>query len=548
MEKSLFKLIERGIRKNWDRPSLTNYRGATYTYKDVARKIVKLQILFDSCGIQKGDKIAICAKNSSTWGIAFLASLTYGAVVVPILHEFKPDNIHHIVNHSEAKLLFCGDEVWNGLDEANMLNLIGIFRIEDFDLRFSRDEKLTETRKNLNRLFGERYPERFKPEHITFYEENIEDLGIINYTSGTTSASKGVMLPYRSLLTNIQYTIDFLGTTPDEKLLAMLPMAHMYGLAFEFLHHFIAGIHIHFLTRVPSPKILMDALAEIRPAVIITVPLVIEKIIKKKIFPQIERQPINFMLKVPVINEKIYKSIHDQLRQALGGNYRQIIIGGAPVNREIESFLKKIKFEYTIGYGMTEFAPLLTYASWDTFVETSCGRPVDRMEIKIDSEDPEHVSGEILARGMAMMIGYYKNEAATKSFIDSEGWGHTGDIGTMDKNGNIFIKGRIKNMILGPSGQNIYPEEIEDKINNLFFVNESIVIEKEGKIIARIYPDFESLLSQNIADSDIQSTIEKYVFELNKDLPAYSQIKGVIIHNEEFEKTPKRSIKRFLYQ
>lgn len=548
MEKSIIKVIERALRKYWDMPALTNYGGATFTYKDVARKIVKIHIVFEKTGIQKGDKIAFCGKNSASWGVAFLAALTYGAVPVPILHEFKPDNIHNIVNHSESKILFCGDEVWTGLDEASMPALIGVVRIEDYSLRVSRSESLTDTRKNLNRIFGERYPERFTPDHISFFDENPEEVGIINYTSGTTSASKGVMLPYRSLMSNIQFTIDNLGTKAGETMIAMLPMAHMYGLSFEFIHHFISGVHIFFLTKVPSPKILIDAMQQIKPSLIITVPLVVEKIIKKKIFPEIERPTVNFMLKVPVISEKIYKKIHDQLRSALGGNFRQLIVGGAPINCEIERFLKKIKFEYTVGYGMTEYGPLLAYSPWDKFAETSCGRTIDRMEIKIDSFDPQNVVGEILARGENMMIGYYKNPEATAQFIDKDGWGHTGDLGLMDKDGNIFIKGRIKNMILGPSGQNIYPEEVEDKINNLFFVNESIVVEKEGKLVALIYPDFDSLRSQNIPESEISSTIEKYVLQLNKELPVYSQIKGVKIYNEEFEKTPKRSIKRYLYQ
>lgn len=548
MEQSLLKAFEASIRKNWEKPSLTDYRGSTHTYKDVARKIKKLHILFENCGIQKGDKIALCSKNNSSWGVAFVATLSYGAVVVPILNEFKPDNIHHIVNHSEAKLLFAGDEVWNGLDESSMPNLDGIFRMEDFEVRVSRKETLIEARNNLNRIFGEHYPNRFLPEHIVFPTENFDELALINYTSGTTSASKGVMIPYRALWSNVKFAVDTLGTTSGKKMVSMLPMAHMYGLMFEFIYQFIIGTHIHFLTKVPSPKIITDAMSEIRPNLIITVPLVLEKIIKKKVFPEIEKGVVNFMLKVPVINEKIYKNIYQKVREALGGNFQEIIVGGAPLNREVERFLRKIKLEYTVGYGMTEYAPLISFANWDEYVEGSCGRNIDRCEIKIDSEDPEHVVGEILVRGDNMMMGYYKNPEATAAFIDKEGWGHTGDLGLIDKKGNVFIKGRSKNMILGPSGQNIYPEEIEDKINNLLLVTESIVVEKEGKLVALVYPDFEALRSQQIAEGDVASIIESHVKQLNKELPAYSQISSVKIYNEEFEKTPKRSIKRFLYQ
>lgn len=548
MEESILKMLEASIRNNWEKPALTDYRGSTHTYKDVARKIVKLHILFENCGIKKGDKVALCSRNNSSWGTAFVAVISYGAVVVPILNEFKPDNIHHIVNHSEARLLFVGDDVWAGLDETSMPNLEGIMRMEDFEIRVSRCEALTEARNTLNKIFGERFPHRFMPEHVNFKKEEPNDLSVINYTSGTTSASKGVMLPYRALWSNVRFGIDVLGDKPGQKLVSMLPMAHMYGLMFEFLYQFVIGTHIHFLTKVPSPKIISEAMAEIRPELIITVPLVLEKIIKKKVFPEIEKGIVNFMLKVPVINEKIYKSIYQKVRDALGGNFREIIVGGAPLNREVEKFLRKIKFEYTVGYGMTEYAPLISYADWDKFEEGSCGRCVARMEVKIDSEDPEHVVGEILARGDNMMIGYFKNPEATAAFIDKDGWGHTGDLGLLSPSGSIYIKGRNKNMILGPSGQNIYPEEIEDKINNLLLVTESIVIEKEGKLVALVYPDFEALRNQNIAEKDIESTIESHIKQLNKDLPAYSQISGVKIYNEEFEKTPKRSIKRFLYQ
>lgn len=548
MNSNLMTVFEKTIRDNWGKPSLTDYQGTTNTYRDVARQIVKLHILFEESGIAKGDRIALCSRNSSAWGIAFLATLSYGAVAVPILNEFKPDNIHHIVNHSEARLLFVGDNVWSGLDESSMPSLIGIMRMEDYEIRVSRNEKLTYARNNLNLMFAQRFPHKFLPSDFSLAPENWEDLALINYTSGTTSASKGVMLPFRTLYSNYVFAVNAIGDESGQKLVSILPMAHMYGLAFEFLYGFGVGTHIYFLTRTPSPKIISDAFSEVKPDLIISVPLILEKIIRKKVFPQIERPIINFMLNIPVINDKIYSSIRSKVREALGGNFREVIIGGAPLNQGIEDFLKKIKFEYTVGYGMTEFAPILSYSDWSTYAKGSCGRPVERMEIKIDSSDPENIPGEILARGTNMMIGYYKNEAATKQFIDSEGWGHTGDLGLMDKDGNIFIKGRSKNMILGPSGQNIYPEEIEDRINNLFYVTESIVAEKDGKLYALIYPDFEALTQQGIHDNDIQKTIEQLVFQLNKDLPNFSQIAGVKIYNEEFEKTPKKSIKRFIYQ
>ncbi len=533
MDKTLLEHFELTIRNNWGKPSLTDYHGATNTYKDVARKIKKLHILFEQCGIRKGDKIALCARNSSAWGIAFIGIVSYGAVAVPILNEFKPDNIHHIVNHSESRLLFVGDDVWNRLDETSMTALEGILRVEDYSLHISRSKKLTKARENLNKLFGERFPDRFTPEDIAFEDVDQESVAIINYTSGTTSTSKGVMIPMRALTSNLHFAISALGDEPDQRLVSILPMAHMYGLAFEFIYGFAIGTHIHFLTRVPSPKIIAEAMAEVRPHLIISVPLILEKIIKKRVFPTIEKPFVNLMLKVPVVNEKIYSSIREKICQVLGGNFREIIIGGAPLNGEIEKFLHRIKFPYTVGYGMTEFAPILSYIGWKTFAPGSCGRPALNMEIKIDSEDPEHVVGEILARGKNTMLGYYKNPEATEAFIDSDGWAHTGDLGLMDKDNNVFIKGRSKNMILGASGQNIYPEEIEDKVNNIVFVNESLVVERNGKLVALIYPDFEALPEQGIAENEYQKPIEELVAKL---------------YNEEFEKTPKRSIKRFLYQ
>ncbi len=540
--------MENTMRKYWEQSSLTDFKGATFTYKDVARKIVKLHIMFENCGVKKGDKIAICGRNMATWGVTFMATLTYGAVAVPILHEFKPDNIHHIVNHSEAKLLFAGDDVWKGLNEELMPLLDGIFRLEDYSIRLSRKERLTESRNNLNKIFGERYPERFTPEHIHFEPEDPEALAIINYTSGTSGLSKGVMLPYRSIYSNLKFAIEVLTDRPRQTMLSMLPMAHMYGLAFEFIYGFCIGSHITFLGRIPSPKIVTDAFAEVRPDVIVTVPLVIEKIIKKNVMPKLQTPTMKFLLKIPFIKEKIYAQVKKQLRIALGNNFKELIIGGAPLNHDVEILLRDIKLEYTVGYGMTEFAPILAYSGWATYKPFSCGRPAPRMEIKIDSPDPQNTVGEILARGTNTMIGYYRNDEATQQFIDKDGWCHTGDLGLIDKDGNITIKGRSKNMILSANGQNIYPEEIEDKINSLPCVTESVVVDRDGRLTALVFPDFETLKLNGVDEGNMQETIEQLVKGLNVELPSYCPIANVEIKDVEFEKTPKKSIRRYIYK
>lgn len=548
MEESFIQYIEQSIKNNWDKPSLTDFKGATSSYKDVARKIEKLHILFEHSNIRKGDKIALCSRNMSTWGIAFLATLTYGAVAVPILNEFKPDNIHHIVNHSEARLLFVGDVVWENLDESAMPDIDGAIRIEDFSLRHSNKKSLTEARERLNELFGKKFPERFMAENVKYNYDRPDELAMINYTSGTTSSSKGVMLPYRSLWTNLKFALGVFGLTPGEQIVSMLPMAHMYGLAFEFIYEFASGMHIHFLSRTPSPKIIADAFAEVKPNLIITVPLVIEKIIKKRIFPTIEKPHMKILMNIPIINDKIRDTIRQKVIQAFGGKFKELIVGGAALNKEVESFLRSIRFPYTVGYGMTECGPLLSYDDWQTFKQGSCGKAVPRVELRIDSDDPQHVVGEILAKGDCVMTGYYKNPEATAAALDKEGWLHTGDLGLIDADGYLFIKGRCKNMILGPSGQNIYPEEIEDRLNNMLYVTESIVVEQEGKLIALVYPDFDAVNANHISDTDLPKILETNLKELNHLLPAYSQISRIKIYNEEFEKTPKRSIKRFLYK
>ncbi len=548
MEESFLKYIEDSIKNYWDRPALTDFKGATSSYKDVARKIEKLHLLFEHSGIRKGDKIALCSRNTSNWGIAFLATLSYGAVAVPILNEFKPDNVHHIVNHSEARILFVGDVVWENLDESAMSSLDGIIRMEDFSVRHANKKELMQARTRLNELFGKKFPERFRPEDVHYEYDQPEQLALINYTSGTTSSSKGVMLPYRSLWTNLQFAIDTLGHNPGEQIVCMLPMAHMYGLAFEFIYQFVNGTHIHFLSRTPSPKIIADAFAEVKPDLIITVPLVIEKIIKKRVFPTIEKPHMKILMNIPIINDKIRETIRQKVIDAFGGKFKELIIGGAALNKEVETFLRSIRFPYTVGYGMTECGPLLSYDDWQTFRQGSCGKAVPRVELRIDSPDQQNVVGEILAKGACVMDGYYKNPEATAAAIDQDGWLHTGDLGIIDEDGYLFIKGRSKNMILGASGQNIYPEEIEDRLNNMPYVSESLVIEKEGKLIALIYPDFELLNSEKISDEKLPELMTANLKELNQQLPAYSQVSTFKLYNEEFEKTPKRSIKRFLYQ
>lgn len=549
MEKSFLALIENSIKKNWDMDALTDYKGATLQYKDLARKIEKLHILLAESGIQPGDKVALCGRNSSHWGVAFLAILTYGAVAVPILHEFKADNIHNIINHSEARLLFVGDVVWESLNEAAMPNLEGIILMTDFTLQVCRSERLEYAREHLNELFGKKFPKNFRKEHVTYRRDEAEELAVINYTSGTTSFSKGVMIPYRALWSNTQFAFEVLNLKAGSRVISILPMAHMYGLAFEFIYEVCAGCHIFFLTRMPSPKIIFQAFAEVKPHIVIAVPLIIEKIIKKNVLPTLETLKMKILLRVPVINDKIKETVREHMVQAFGGNFYEVIVGGAAFNQDVEKLLRSIDFPYTVGYGMTECAPIICYEDWKFFKAGSCGKAAPRMEVKIDSQDPEHIVGEILTRGDNVMLGYYKNPEATAQVIDAEGWLHTGDLGIMDKEGNVFIKGRSKNMLLGPSGQNIYPEEIEEKLSNMPYVCENIVIQQsDNKLVALIYPDFEEAYANGLSQTDIEKAMEANRVAVNAELPAYSQIARVKIYPEEFEKTPKKSIKRFLYQ
>ena len=547
MEQSFIAFIENSIKKNWDLDALTDYKGTTLQYKDVARKIEKLHIILEESGIKKGDKIAICGRNSSFWGVTFLAVVTYGAVAVPILHEFKADNVHSLVNHSEARLLFVGDVVWENLNEAAMPLLEGIVLMNDFSLLVSRSERLTHAREHLNEMFGKKYPKNFRPEHIAYHKDKPDELALINYTSGTTSYSKGVMLPYRSLWSNTKYGHDKLPLKPGDKVVSMLPLAHMYGLAFELLYEFSMGCHIYFLTRMPSPKIIFQAFAEIKPNLVIAVPLIIEKIIKKSILPKLQTPTMKILMKVPIINDKIKATVREQMINAFGGSFYEIVVGGAAFNKEIEQFLKMIEFPYTVGYGMTECGPLVCYEDWNQFKMGSCGKAVDRMEVKILSPDPENIVGEIVYRGDNVMLGYYKNEDATAQAIDKDGWLHSGDLGTIDAEGNVTIKGRSKNMLLSPSGQNIYPEEIEDLLNNLPYVAESIIVAQNEKLVGLVYPDFDDAFAHGLTNQDIERVMEENRIELNTLIPSYSQIAKMKIYPEEFEKTPKRSIKRFLY-
>ncbi|MCH5308422.1 MAG: AMP-binding protein [Prevotella sp.] len=544
-------LIQQSVINHWNQDALTDFKGQTLQFHDVARKIEKLHILFENSGIQKGDKIALCGRNSSQWAVAFLATLTYGAIAVPILHEFNAEQIHNIVNHSEARILFVGDHVVTQIDPQKMQRLEGIINNPDYSLMVSRTDKLTYAREHLNELYGKKYPKYFRKEHVNYYiEQSPDELAIINYTSGTTGFSKGVMIPYRALWSNYDFAMSVLGKTINsgDRVISMLPMAHMYGMAFEFIFEFLHGCHVYYLNRVPSPAIIAQALAEIKPVIVIAVPLIIEKIIRKKVFPKIQNNRMRLLLQMPVISKKVRQMICQEVLKAFGGNMYEVIIGGAALNHEVEQFLKFIDFPYTVGYGATECAPIICYSDWHTFAPGSCGRAVLHMEVKIDSPDPQHVPGEILAKGLNVMLGYYKNPEATATTIDKDGWYHTGDLGTMDTEGNVFINGRSKNMLLSANGQNIYPEEIEDKLNSMALVAESVVVQRDAKLVALVYPDFEEAKKTKLSLDDIKNVMEQNRNGLNQILPAYEKITEIEIREEEFEKTPKKSIKRYLYQ
>jgi long-chain acyl-CoA synthetase len=540
--------IQKAIVENWDQDALTDYQGVTLQFHDVARKIEKIHILFVNSGVEKGDKIAICGRNSAHWAVAYLATLTYGAVAVPILHEFNGEQIQNIVNHSESKLLFIGDYAVKTIDPDAMPSLEAIINLPDFSLMLSRSEKISYAREHLNMLFGSKYPRAFRAEHVNYYKDEAEELALINYTSGTTGFSKGVMLPYRALWGNVEFIINRLGKVvkPGDNMLSILPMAHMYGMAIEFLFGFCNGCHLFFLTRLPSPAIIADAFANVRPAIIITVPLIIEKIIRKRVFPKIQDNRMRLLLAMPFVSKKVKERIYKEVYKAFGGNFYEIIVGGAPLSKEVEEFMLSINFPLTVGYGTTECAPLISYCDWKDFQGGSCGVPVDRMEVKILSQDPENIPGEIITRGTNMMLGYFKNPEATHQAIDKDGWYHTGDLATMSASGHIFIRGRIKNMLLGANGQNVYPEEIEDKLNTMAMVSESLIVQRGDKLVALVYPDKDELM--NFSEEELERIMEQNRQELNNTLPVYSRISAVELQAEEFAKTPKKSIKRYLYQ
>ena len=541
--------IQQSIRENWELPALTDFHGSTYLYRDVARKITKLHILFEHAGLRRGDKIALCGKNCSQWAVAALASLTYGTVGVPILHDFKADTIHHLVTHCEAKLLFTDGGTWENLDHENMPDIKGVIRIGDFSLLFSRDRKLSEARENLNRFFGERYPERFTPDDVKYDEMEPSRMALINYTSGSMGFSKGVMLSYRALWSNIQYSIDGLDfLLPGDGMVSMLPLAHMFGFTIEMLHPFVKGCHIYFLTRTPSPKVIMEAFAQVKPKLIVAVPLILEKIVKTRIFPLLEKPYMKLLLHLPFIDDHLLGKIKDKMEQTFGGQLREIIIGGAALNKDVETFLRRIHFPYTVGYGMTECGPLISYAPWHEARPGSCGRCVDRMQLRVDSPDPVNTPGVLWVKGDNVMDGYFKNDEATRACLDADGWMNTGDIAQIDADGFVYIRGRDKNMILGPSGQNIYPEEIEQILNNMPYVAESIVVGKDGRLTALVYPDFDNAMKQGLDTAAVEETMRENLRRLNEELPAFSRISDIKIYHEEFEKTPKRSIKRYLYQ
>ena len=548
LEQSFIALIEQSIKTNWYLNALTDYKGITLQYRDVARKIEKIHILLENAGIEKGDKIAICGRNSAHWTVTYLAVITYGAVVVPILHEFKADQVHNIVNHSEARLLFVGDQIWENLNEAAMPHLEGIIELKDFGVPVSRSEKLAYARDHLNEIFGHKFPCRFRPDDISYEKEKSEDLAIINYTSGTTGYSKGVMLPYRSILSNVLYCKEKIGLKAGDSVVSMLPLGHVFGMTFDFLYGFTAGAHLWFLTRMPSPKIIAESFAEIRPRVIACVPLIVEKIFKKNILPKVDNKLGKLLLHVPIISDKIKELIKQKAIEVFGGNFIEIIIGGAPFNAEVEAFLKMIDFPYTIAYGMTECGPIICHSHWTELKLASCGKVAARMEAKVLSPNPSAIAGELVCRGANLMLGYYKNEEATRQVIDTEGWLHTGDMATIDEDGNVFIKGRFKNLLLTSSGQNIYPEEIESKLNNMPYVSESLIILQQDKLVGLIYPDSDDAFAHGLSQSDLVRVMEENRLELNKQLPAFSQIARFKLYPEEFEKTAKKSIKRFLYQ
>ena len=546
---SVNKIFENSFKKNWDRPAISNYHGETLHFKDVARRMEKLHSMFEECGLQKGDKVAICSRNQANWAVTFLAILTHGAVPVPLLHEFKSANIHHLVNHSEAKILFVDEVIWEGLSETEMPDLHAIIQVNNFRILYAKDESIVEAKAHLNELFGRKYPEAFTPDCINYYEDTADELAVINYTSGTSGFSKGVMIPYRAIFSNIEFAKKVLPQLNNtSRVVSMLPCAHMYGLMFEVLYELSAGCHVHFLSRLPSPKIIMQALAEVKPNIVIAVPLVIEKIYKSKLKPVLEKEGIKFLMKVPGLNQVVLNKVRNELINAFGGEFIEVIIGGAAFNKEVEAFFKRMNFPFTVGYGMTECAPIITYDDWKVEKLYSCGKAAPNMEVRIESKDPANIPGEIQVKGANVFLGYFKNEEATSEVFTEDGWFRTGDMGILDADGSLFIKGRTKCMILGPSGQNIYPEEVETVINSQPYVVDSLVVEDNGGLTALIYPDFQQGEKDGMSQEAFVKYMEGTLGELNQELPNYAKLKKIEVMSEDFERTPKKSIKRYLYQ
>jgi len=546
---SLNKVLESSFKKNWNVPALSDYRGNTLFYRDVAMHIAKLHILFETAGVKKGDKISLCSRNQAFWGVSYLAALTYGAVPVPIMHEFKCSSIHHLVNHSESKILMVGSQNWDGLSVSEMPGLKAVFKMENLELLESSVPEVVAAVSSLNEMFGRRYPKDFTPDSISYHQDTPEELAMINYTSGTSGFSKGVMIPYRALYSNYLFSK---WSQPQMKagecVVAMLPTAHMYGMMYEFLFPMCMGGHVYFLTRLPTPRIIMDAMAELKPSYVISVPMVIEKIYKKQLEPMISKYGLKYLLQVPVLEKAIATKINTELTNVFGGRFSEIIIGGAAFSREAEAFFRKIHFRYTVGYGMTECSPIITYSRWNETKLYSCGKAAPRMEVRIDSPDPANVPGEILTRGDNVFLGYFKNEEATGEAFTEDGWFRTGDLGIMDEDGYLFIKGRCKSMILGSNGQNIYPEEIENQINNMPYVVESLVIDDHGKLVALIYPDTDKVEAEHLTNGQLLEKLNESIRAYNESEAAFNKIHSIEIFPEEFEKTPKKSIKRYLYQ
>ena len=543
--KHYFTRLEEAMKANWGRPALGNYRGELFTFGEVAENIAKLHVLYEAAGLKKGDKVALCAKNSARWGIAFFSANTYEAVVVPILADFHPDSVNSLVDHSESTVLFTDTDIWNKLDIAKMPKVKAVVSTADFKLLYAADEKIQSANDNLQALFEAKYPNGFTAADVSYPTDNDKELAIINYTSGTTSAPKGVMLRYECISANVAFGQKRLPSYPEDKIVSMLPMAHMYGMMFELIYPLCGGSSIYYLGKTPTPALLLGAMAEVKPYLVITVPLVMEKIFKSKVAPIVNKPVMKVVTAIPGLNQIIFKKVRTSLLNAFGGNVREIVMGGAALNPDVEKWFRKFKLPFTVGYGMTEAAPLMAYEDWWDFASKSCGKAIDTVEVRIDSEDPFNKVGEIQAKGTNIMSGYYKNEEATKAAFTEDGWMRTGDLGLLDEKGNIFIKGRSKNMILSANGQNIYPEEIEAAVNNQPYVIESVVVDRGARLVALIYMDSEKAKAEGVDLEEYKKTI---MAEVNKSMPAYSKLNVVEYMAEPFEKTPKMSIKRFMYK